>query len=70
MGYLMSLLRSFACVLLAAIALFAGFAVVVTLLPFDISPGNALAGNRDDDDRDSGGNQNPGSERSPLIRTA
>ena len=70
MGCLINLLRSFACVLLAAIALFAGFADAVTLLPLDISPGNALAGDRDDDDRGSGRASKPGIERSPLIRTA
>ena len=35
MRYLMNLLRGFACVLLAAIALLAGLTLVVTLLPLD-----------------------------------
>ena len=50
MRYLVNFLRSFACVLLAAIALLAGLTVVETLLPLDSSPGKALANDRDDDD--------------------
>ena len=57
MTYFSQWLRGLACALLSAIAVLAGFALVATALPFGALAGNALAGDRhdDDDDRDDRG---------------
>jgi len=52
MTYLTKRLRGFACALLSAAAVLAGFTLVATALPFGAAPGNALAGDRHDDDDD------------------
>jgi hypothetical protein len=49
MTYLTKWLRGFACALLSALAVVAGFTLVAAALPV---PGNALASDRDDDDDD------------------
>lgn len=48
--YLSKWLRGFACALLSAIAVLAGFTLVATAIPSGMAPGHALAGDRDDDD--------------------